>query len=59
MRDHTKEWTPEEREAQKRLLRDITESMERHGSQMKVTPNRAARRAKNKQQRASRKANRR
>ena len=59
MRDHTIDWTPEEREAAQREFRDITSVMREHGPQMKVTPNRDARRAKSKQQRASRKANRR
>lgn len=60
MRDHTGDLTPEEREAARRFARDITASMREHGPRLQMTPTRAARRAAaRKQQRTSRKKNRR
>ena len=58
MRDHRHEMTEEERLAFERELRNITAPMRRNGPEFRATPNRAARRAKRKQQQASRRKNR-
>jgi hypothetical protein len=58
VRDHTPDMTPEEREANRRMLTDITDAMRSDGPKIITTPQRAAKRSRRKQAKESRRRNR-